>query len=103
MSKESAIACFIKLRTDKDFEDRVQQAQTRAEREEIIKNAGFDFTDEDWDAAAQESREALDSEEAQELSEEALENVAGGVSISDLIGRNPVGVGAMYGISPFGS
>ncbi|MEM7592900.1 MAG: Nif11-like leader peptide family natural product precursor [Cyanobacteria bacterium P01_A01_bin.83] len=95
MSKESAKACFIKLQTDKDFENQLKQAQTRAEREEIIKNAGFDFTDEEWDAFAQESRDALNSEEAQELSEEDLENVAGGGILLDR------GIMAAYGMSPF--
>lgn len=95
MSKESAKACFIKLRTDKDFENRVKQAQTRAEREEIIKNAGFNFTDEDWDAAAQETRDALGSAEDMELSDEMLESVVGGAI------RIGGGVVAMYGISPY--
>ncbi|MEM7592901.1 MAG: Nif11-like leader peptide family natural product precursor [Cyanobacteria bacterium P01_A01_bin.83] len=77
MSKESAIACFIKLKNDQDFANKVKQAQTRAEREEIIKNAGFDFTHEDWNAVVQEDSEASDSEDMT-LSDKKLEGVTGG-------------------------
>jgi len=65
MSIESARDFLERMKTDEDFKKRVSKARD-AEREKIIAEAGFDFTDEELEQVSGE----LDSED--------LEQVAGG-------------------------
>lgn len=76
MSIESAKEFYYRLNTDKTF--RTQLTNTAPEkRTAIIQVAGYDFTPEEWESA---TAEILALREANpELSEVALEAIAGGV------------------------
>ena len=65
MSLDSALAFVKKLRTDKEFSDKIQDGIDK-ERKKLIAEAGFDFTNEELKQATQV------------LSDEELRCVAGG-------------------------
>ena len=65
MSLDSAQAFVKKLRTDKEFSDRIQDGIDK-ERKKLIAEAGFDFTNEELKQATQV------------LSEEELRSISGG-------------------------
>ena len=65
MSLDSAQAFVKKLRTDKEFSDRIQDGIDK-ERKKLIAKAGFDFTNEELKQASQV------------LSEEELRSISGG-------------------------
>jgi predicted ribosomally synthesized peptide with nif11-like leader len=67
MSIESAKAFFERVKNDEDFRNSVGENTTTEERMEFVKKAGFDFTKEEIE------------KHTSELSDEELENVAGGM------------------------
>ena len=77
MSIESAKAFYQRMTEDDAFRTPFEEATTKEERQQLIKNAGYDFTADEWQAAMTEIQ-AADSNE--ELEEEELEAIAGGVA-----------------------
>ena len=74
MSTESAQQFLEKMGTDPTFRAAIENAPTDAERQDIVKKAGFEFT-------KAELQEVIpDNFKSGELSEAELENVAGGKS-----------------------
>jgi predicted ribosomally synthesized peptide with nif11-like leader len=71
MSMQSAKDFLKKIKTDQALEKKLEAADPKA-RPQIVKDAGFDFTREEFDTAAKEMGGA------QELSAEELQGVAGG-------------------------
>ena len=69
MSLEDAKGFVKKIGEDKEFEKKVSDAPDNETRLKLAKEAGFDFTPEELAASLKEERE---------LSDEDLENVAGG-------------------------
>jgi predicted ribosomally synthesized peptide with nif11-like leader len=67
MSIESAKAFLEKIKNDEDFRNSVGEITTTEQRMEFVKKAGFDFTKEEIEKFTSE------------LSDEELENVAGGM------------------------
>ncbi len=51
MSQNSAAAFLQQMKSDNDLADKVNNAENKEVRWEIIKNAGFDFTREELDHA----------------------------------------------------
>lgn len=72
MSIESAKAFYLKMGTDEAFLAQLDAASPE-ERIKIAQQAGYDFTEEDFETA---TAQVLESDE---LDEEELEAVAGGV------------------------
>lgn len=68
MSVESAKAYFNKLHNDVEFRKKLQAAKDGTERGKIVRDGGFDFTEE----------EAAEARSNMELSDEQLDQVAGG-------------------------
>lgn len=67
MSVESARSFLEKVKSDDDFHLKLVKAGSNKEmRQQVIKDAGFDFTEEDWKTARAE------------LSDEELDQVSGG-------------------------
>jgi predicted ribosomally synthesized peptide with nif11-like leader len=66
MSIESAKAFLERVENDEDFKNSVGEITTTEERMEFVKKAGFDFTKEEIE------------KHTSELSDEELDNVAGG-------------------------
>ena len=79
MTQESATAFAERISTDEAFRDRLTAASTPEERRQIAGEAGFDVSRNDLPAI----RGALGIEE---LSDEDLEKVAGGMDTSSVIG-----------------
>ena len=67
MSIDSAKAFLERMKTDEEFRQRITEAETVEARTAICKSEGFEFTKEDIDSLKNE------------LSDELLEQVAGGV------------------------
>jgi predicted ribosomally synthesized peptide with nif11-like leader len=67
MSEQSAKAFLEKFRTDAAFAGSLRTANTVEDRKAIVKNAGFDFTEAELNAAR-----------GGQISDEELEGVAGG-------------------------
>jgi predicted ribosomally synthesized peptide with nif11-like leader len=72
MSLENAKAFLNKLDNDKEFLNQVAGADDTPARTELARTAGFDFTDD-------ELGQAINELHGEELSEEDLDSVAGGV------------------------
>ena len=77
MSIESAQAFIEKMQTDSDFRERVVALKSREQRRSFINNEGYDFTKEEFEQAKQKFAIETTSSDG-ELSDEDLENVAGG-------------------------
>jgi predicted ribosomally synthesized peptide with nif11-like leader len=83
MTIENAKAFYQRMTEDSDFRTPFESASTKEERQQLIKDAGYDFTADEWQAAVTEIQ-AADSNE--ELQEEELEAIAGGVQAVALYG-----------------
>lgn len=75
MSKESAVAYLERIAKDKEFRDKVASAKDDAERWDMVKEAGFDFTKEELKQVIQETS-------GKKLSDAELEQVTGGCVIA---------------------
>jgi predicted ribosomally synthesized peptide with nif11-like leader len=76
MSIENAKAFYQRMTEDSEFRTPFEEASAKDERQQLIKDAGYDFTAEEWQDAVAEIQ-AADSNE--ELQEEELEAIAGGI------------------------
>jgi predicted ribosomally synthesized peptide with nif11-like leader len=83
MTIENAKAFYQRMTEDKDFRTPFEEASTKEERQQLIKDAGYDFTADEWEEAITEIQ-ATDSNE--ELQEEELEAIAGGVQAIAMYG-----------------
>lgn len=71
MSIESASAYLKKLNTDVDFQEKVKSAKDKEARRDVIKAAGFDFTEEQFAKAKSQTP----------ISDDQLNQIAGGLCI----------------------
>ena len=76
MSIESAKLFYTRVSSDKEFRDRLDQATTE-ERSQILQEAGYEFTTEEWETAKEQILSTSDSDE---LSDAELTEVSGGFS-----------------------
>ncbi|MEY2832388.1 MAG: hypothetical protein RLZZ574_1646 [Cyanobacteriota bacterium] len=83
MTIENAKAFYQRMNEDSDFRTPFESASTKEERQQLIKDAGYNFTADEWQAAMTEIQ-AADSNE--ELQEEELEAIAGGRSFAAIYG-----------------
>ncbi|WP_019503882.1 Nif11-like leader peptide family natural product precursor [Pleurocapsa sp. PCC 7319] len=83
MSIESAKAFYQRMTDDASFRTPFEAELSKEERQQLIKDSGYDFTAEEWQQAMTEIQAARSNEE---LNEEELEAIAGGA------------VAAMYGV-----
>ena len=83
MTIESAKNFYQRMSEDAAFRTPFETASTKEERQQLIKDAGYDFTADEWQQAMIEIQ-ATDSDE--ELSEEALEAIAGGIKAIAMYG-----------------
>lgn len=87
MSLKSAQEAVVKLRTDPAFAKKLETAKTDPDRVKLMKDAGFDFTKDEFKKACQGM--ALPKHE---LSEQELAAVAGGSSASWTTTGTTIGV-----------
>jgi predicted ribosomally synthesized peptide with nif11-like leader len=94
MSIENARAFYQRMTEDNNFRSPFETASTKEEKQQLIKNAGYEFTVDEWQAAMKELEVANDTEE---LSEADLEAIAGGKN-NGIIGLPGTGAVALYGV-----
>jgi predicted ribosomally synthesized peptide with nif11-like leader len=82
MSIESAKAFYQRITEDNDFRTPFEEASSKEERQQLIKDAGYDFTADEWQEAVAEIQ-ATDFKE--ELKEEELEAISGGWTIYGVV------------------
>jgi predicted ribosomally synthesized peptide with nif11-like leader len=75
MSIENARVFYQRMTEDNNFRSLFETALTKEEKQQLIKNAGYEFTADEWQAVMTEI-EGTDFNE--ELKEEELEAIAGG-------------------------
>ncbi|RJR43255.1 MAG: Nif11-like leader peptide family natural product precursor [Deltaproteobacteria bacterium] len=76
MSKQSARDFLKRMETDQALKDQLAFAADHGDRQKIVREAGFDFTVEEFSQAVAELAQAA----GQELTPEELRQVAGGAS-----------------------
>jgi predicted ribosomally synthesized peptide with nif11-like leader len=96
MSFENVRAFYEKLVSDEAFRTQMQQVESKDECSKLVKAAGYDFTQEEFEEyTAQLLESNTDDSEIRHLNEQELETVFGGVS--SLIGSEPI-YQPLYGV-----
>jgi predicted ribosomally synthesized peptide with nif11-like leader len=95
MSFENVRAFYERLASDEAFRTQMQQVENKEECSQIVQEAGFDFTQVEFEEYTTQLLEANAGEgEIQDLNDEELEAVFGGASsFIDKIGFQP-----LYGV-----
>ncbi|MDJ0692179.1 MAG: Nif11-like leader peptide family natural product precursor [Xenococcaceae cyanobacterium MO_188.B32] len=75
MSIENAKAFYNRMIEEKSFRTSLEAAPNSEERHRLIQDAGYDFTEEEWQRAIIEIQSSNADEE---INEEELEAIAGG-------------------------
>lgn len=83
MSIASAKAFYQRMSQDDAFRMPFEAASTKEERQQLIENSGYDFTADEWQTAISDIQ--ADNADG-ELSEAALEAIAGGRGIVPIYG-----------------
>jgi predicted ribosomally synthesized peptide with nif11-like leader len=83
MSIQSAKAFYQRMTEDDAFRTPFEEVSTKEERQQLIKDAGYEFTAEEWQDAVVEIQ---DTDSNEELQEEELEAIAGGVQAVAMYG-----------------
>jgi len=79
MSLEQVHAFYKRTASDEEFRSRLQEANSKEECSQIVKTAGFDFTQQEFEEYTARLLESdRPDEEIKDLSEEDLAAVAGG-------------------------
>ncbi len=83
MSLESVKAFYESLRTDEVLRAQIQGVQSKEECSQIVKNAGYDFTSEEFEEYTTNLLEsALADSKLTDLDEKELASIVGGASSS---------------------
>ncbi len=89
MSRENVKAFYARLATDEAFRTQIQGVKSKAECSQIVKNAGYEFTSEEYEEYTAQLLELNASDnELQDLDEKQLEAVFGGASW--ILGSYPI-------------
>ncbi|MDF5706983.1 MAG: Nif11-like leader peptide family natural product precursor [Nostoc sp. S4] len=96
MSFENVRAFYEKLVSDEAFRSKMQQVQSKDECSRLVQEAGYDFTQEEFEEyTAQLLESNPDNSEIRDLNDQELETVFGGAS--SLIGSMPIAQ-PLYGV-----
>jgi predicted ribosomally synthesized peptide with nif11-like leader len=101
MSLASVKAFYQRLAKDEAFRLQVQGAKSKDECSQIVKAAGYNFTQQEYEEYTAQllNINSLDDEEIKELSEQELETVFGGATYLDEWSKPfPEHVYALYGV-----
>ena len=83
MSSENVKSFYKHLQENEAFRDQIKAAENKEECSRIVKEAGFDFTLEEYEEYTYQLLESANSEdEIQDLSEKELAAVFGGITAS---------------------
>ena len=97
MSLENVKSFYARLAIDEAFRTQLQGVKSKAECSQIVKAAGYDFNQEEYEEYTAELLESGATDgELQDLDEKELEAVFGGVS--SIVGIHPFPPIASYGV-----
>lgn len=83
MSLENVKAFYERLAKDEAFRTKMQGVTTKDECSQLVKSAGYDFTQEEFEKYTTQILESsFENSEMQDLNQEELEAVFGGASLS---------------------
>jgi predicted ribosomally synthesized peptide with nif11-like leader len=89
MSLENVKAFYERLATDEVFSSQIQNVKNKDECSQIVKNAGYDFTQQEFEEYTVQLLESGATDgELMDLNEKELEAVFGGAS--SVIGKLPI-------------
>ena len=82
MSKENVKAFYERLVKDETFKAQIQEAESQTECSQIVRDAGYDFTQEEFEEfTAQLLDSSAVEDSSEELTEKTLEAVFGGINL----------------------
>ncbi|MDZ8262447.1 Nif11-like leader peptide family natural product precursor [Nostoc sp. ChiQUE01b] len=89
MSLENVQAFYARLANDEAFRAQIQRVTSKDEYSQIVKDAGYDFTQDEFEEYTAQLLESTDGKgELKDLNEKELEAVFGGAS--SIIGKSPI-------------
>ncbi|NJL80350.1 MAG: Nif11-like leader peptide family natural product precursor [Richelia sp. RM2_1_2] len=99
MSIEHVKAFYERLENDEAFRTQIQQVQSKEECSQIVKKAGYEFTQDELEEYTLLILESANDEgELQDLDQKELAGVIGG-AMNSIIGIKPI-IRPMYGLIP---
>jgi predicted ribosomally synthesized peptide with nif11-like leader len=102
MSLENVKAFYNRLATDEVFRSQIQGVKTKDECSQIVKGAGYDFTQQEFEEYTVQLLESgANDGELRDLDEKELEAVFGGAKLVFLSPPELPTVIPMYGLPPY--
>ena len=98
MTIENVEAFYKRLVDDKAFRTRIETAKSKQKCSQIVREAGYDFTQEEFEEFTAQLLDADAKANSQELSETDLEVAVGGVNA--LLQDTRIDPGEPYGLPP---
>ncbi len=99
MNDNEKIAKVKEIFADKDFVAKVMEMETAEEVQAAVKAQGVELTLEEIEATKAELANQLENPDSDEISDEQLENVAGGFAVTTIVCAAIIGAGAIGGIA----
>lgn len=97
MSIENVQAFYAKLANDEAFRAQIQGVKSKDECSQVVKSAGYDFTQDEFEEYTAQLLESTAGEgELKDLNEKELEAVFGGAS--SIIGKSSILLRQLYGL-----
>lgn len=85
MSREHVQAFYERLGKDKAFKAQIERAESKQECSQIVREAGYDFTQEEFEEfTAQLLNSSAAEDNYEESTEKTLEAVFGGIKLSSV-------------------
>ena len=81
MSRENVEAFYKRLATDDAFKQLFQAVKSKEECSQIVKQHGYEFTQQEWEDYTANLLESLNDDGLVDLDEKELEAVMGGISL----------------------
>ena len=99
MNDNEKIAKVKEIFADKDFVAKVLAMETAEEVQAAVKAQGVELTIEEIEATKAELVNQLENKDSDEVSDEQLENVAGGFAVTTIVCAAIIGAGAVGGLA----
>ncbi len=97
MTIENVKAFYTRLAADRDFQVQVNSAKSKQECSQIVREAGYDFTQEEFEKFTQKLLDSATTDKTvDELNEKELEATVGGIATS-ILGLKDLVIQPKYG------
>lgn len=88
MALENVKAFYERLGSDASFRNQIQKVKNKAECSKIVKAAGYDFSEEEFqEFTAQVLELSSDDSQLQEVDEKELATILGGIAATQIYGN----------------